>query len=207
MNFVLGSVGRILSTGLVGMLLLFPWSCERRPPTTTAPPPPPPPAPNYLALGDRSFEAGDYPSAAEAYRLYLDGNPSAPDGDRVLFRLALVYAIPGSPLYDPPQALALLRELRDTYPQSVLRPQANLLLQWQQETEQLRLEISAREEHIQALVQDMEELRIAEQAEQAEMEKLRSDIAHREERIRQLTEELERLKQIDMQRRPATPRP
>jgi molybdopterin converting factor small subunit len=164
-----------------------------------------------LELGDRSFDSGDYPAAAEAYRVYLRDNPSAPNRDRALFHLALAHALPGSPLNDPPQAGALLRELRESYPQSPLRPQADLLLQLNEEVERLRLqlqdederlrsEIALREDRIGTLSQEVERLQ-----QEEEMEKLRADLAQREEKIRQLTEELDKLKQIDMQRRPATP--
>lgn len=199
---------RACSAGLLS-LALFPWSCQRpSAPTPVAPPPPPPP--NYLELGDRSFDAADYPAAAEAYRVYLRDNSSAPDRDRALFRLALAHALPGSPINDPPQAAALLRELQNSFPQSPFRPQADLLLrlqdeverlrlQWQADAEQLRAEIMLREERIGALTQEVEQLQ------QGELEKLRSDLTQREERIRQLTAELEKLKQIDMERRPTTP--
>jgi len=164
-----------------------------------------------LDLGDRSFAAGDYPAAAEAYRIYLRENPAAPNRDRALFYVALVHALPGSPLNDPMRAGALLRELRESYPQSPFRPQADLLLQLHEEAERLRLqlqkederlrsELALREDRIGTLSQEVERLQQGE-----EMGKLRADLAQREEKIRQLTEELDRLKQIDMQRRPATP--
>ena len=207
----LRKIGRVFSTGLLSLALvpLLPWSCQRAPAPQSAPAPPPPP--NYLELGDRSFDAGDYPAAAEAYRLYLSDSPAAPNRDRALFHLALVHALPGSPLNDPPQAVALLRELRDSFPQSPLRSQVDLLLRLEEDAERLRLqlqhdderlrsEITLREERIGALAQEVERLQ-----QPGELEKLRADLAQRDEKIRQLTEELEKLKQIDMQRRPATP--
>ena len=200
------SLKTFFSTALLSLALLplLPWSCQTRPAAqapTAAPPPLPPPPPSYLAIGDRYFDAGDYASAADAFQAYLSGNPSAPDRDRALFRLALTHEFPQSPVHDSAQALAELQELLSTYPDSPLRPQAELVLQLHQEAERLRAEVQAREQRIAELTDQLQQLQ------SGELEQLRTDVSQREERIRQLSEELDRLKQIDMQRRPAATRP
>jgi chromosome segregation ATPase len=113
----------------------------------------------------------------------------------------LAYEFPESAVHDATQALAGLQELLETYPNSPLRPQAELVLQLHGEADRLRAEVQAREQRIAELTGQLEQLQ------SGEIEQLRADVSQREERIRQLTEELDRLKQIDMQRRPAVSRP
>ncbi len=185
----------------LALLPLLPWSCQKRP-TAQAPAVAPPP--NYLAIGDEHFDAGEYGPAADAFQTYLRGSPAAPDRDRALFRLALTHEFPESPVYDSAQALAELQELLNTYPNSPLRPQAELVLQLHEEADRLRTEVQAREQRIAELTGQLQQLQ---QEQTGELEQLRADVSEREERIRQLSEELERLKQIDMQRRPAVTRP
>lgn len=203
-------IRRFLSKALLCVALapLLPWSCQRRAQIPAAPPPP-----NSLALGDRYFDAGDYPNAVAAYSEYLRGSPSASNRDRALFRLGLALVFPESPVHDSQQATRSLQELLTQYPQSPFRPQAQLLLQFQEEAERLQSEISFREERIAQLTREVERLeqaelekmREVERLEQVELAKLRADVSQREERIRQLTQELEKLKEIDMQRRPTPP--
>lgn len=208
MGFHLVRIRRFFPKALLSVALipLLPWSCQRRaPPPPPTPPPVTPPAvvapapPSSLELGDQYFDAADYPNAAASYTEYLRGSLSAPDRDRVLFRLALIHAFPANPAQDSQQAMSFLRDLLNQYPQSPFRPQAHILLEFQQEIERLRSEISLREERIGELTQQVARL------EQVELEKLRADVNRREERIQQLTQELERLKQIDMERRPTPP--
>jgi len=189
-----------LPTALLSFALLplLPWSCQNRP-TAQAPAAPPPP--NYLAIGGQHFDAGEYAPAADAFQTYLRGSPAAPDRDRALFRLALTHEFPESPVHDSAQALAELQELLNTYPNSPLRPQAELVLQLHGEADLLRAEVQAREQRIAELTGQLEQLQTG------ELEQLRADVSQREQRIQQLTEELDRLKQIDMQRRPAVTRP
>jgi tetratricopeptide (TPR) repeat protein len=193
-----------LKTSLPAVLFgfaLLPWSCQNRPAAQAPTVVPPPPPPNYLAIGDQHFDAGEYAPAADSYQTYLQANPAAPDRDQALFRLALTHEFPESPVHDSARALAELQELLDTYPDSPLRPQAELVLQLHGEADRLRAEVQIRELRIGDLTAQLEQLQTG------EIEQLRSDVNQREERIRQLTEELERLKQIDMQRRPAVTRP
>jgi len=210
MNGSRETIRRLLSAGLLGLALLpFPWSCQRRPATPVAPPPPPPPS--YFEIGETAFEAGDYLRAMEAYRAYLRETPDGPMADRVLFRLALVYALPESPVRDTARSVELLADLVREHPDSLFRSPAEVLLQQQRElaaehseVERLRGDLGRRETQIQGLTQELDRTR---QADQTELERLRADLTRREERVRQLTEELEKLKQIDLQRRPATPLP
>ena len=207
MNGPRGMTRRLLSAGLLGLALIpFPWSCQRRPAAPVAPPPP-----NYFEIGERAFAAGDYLRAIEAYTAYLREMPDGSEADRVLFRLAMVYALPESPVRETTRSVQLLEDLVREHPDSLFRPPAEVLLLQQRElaierseVERLRGDLGRRETQIQDLSQELDRTR---QAGQVELERLRADLTRREERVRQLTEELERLKQIDLRRRPAAPLP
>ena len=185
---------RVLSAGLLGLAFIpLPWSCQTRPRTPASP------SPNYLERGDQSFDAGNYPEAAEAYRAYLDANPRGRDADRVLFRLALAYALSESPARDLGRAAEQVERLHRQYPSSPWKPAADFLLRQVTAIEELRADLSQRDARIQELNRELDQVR------QVELQRLRADLSRREERIRQLTEEIEKLKQIDMQRRPSAP--
>ena len=209
MNWGGGTAKRILSAGLLGLVLLpLPWSCQRRPRAPVAQPPP-----NYFEVGERAFDAGDYAQAIEAYNAYVHATPLGPNADRVLFRLALAYALPESPARDATRSTELLQQLMRDYPHSVFRSPAEFLLRQQSElaaqqseVQKLRADLGQREAQIQEMNQQLDRVR------QVELQRLRADLTRREERIKQLTDDLEKLKgeldqlkQIDLQRRPSTP--
>ena len=107
----------------------------------------------------------------------------------------------------------MLEQLIREDPHSVFRSPAEFLLRQQtelaaqqSEVQRLRADLGQREAQIQEMNQELDRVR------QGEVQRLRTDVIRRVERIRQLTEdleklrgELEKLKQIDLQRRPATP--
>jgi outer membrane protein assembly factor BamD (BamD/ComL family) len=192
-------IRKLFLKGLLGLALLplFPGSCQRRPQTPAAPPPP-----NLMAQGDRAFDSGDYAAAITSYAAYLRQQPTGPERDRALYRLGLALALPANPSQDPGQSIAYLNELAAQYPSSPLRAQAEIVAQLEMELEQLRSEISQREQQAEAMSRQMEQLS---QQQQQDAEQLRTDLKSKEDRIRQLSEELEKLKAIDMQRRPTPP--
>jgi len=192
---------RRLRTGLLWLTLLSLSlsACQRRPQLPVAPPPP-----SYLEMGDRSFDAADYPAAIAAYSAYLRENPDSAAAERVLFRLGMAHALPSNPSQDPAQAILYMNQLTNQFPESPLRPQAELHVFLQQQLQQLHLDVAQRELQLTGLSREMEQLS---QQQASEVERLQGDLKNREDRIRQLSEELERLKAIDMQRRPATAPP
>jgi hypothetical protein len=140
-----------------------------------------------LKQGEISFEKADFGQAVPAYENYLRATPNPKQHDRVLFRLALGYAIPGHPSHNPSRSTELLNRLVALFPQSPLKPQAEYILRLQAESENLK----AVNESTQAM--------------QTELEKTRAGLRERDERIKILREELDKLKKIDLERRISRP--
>jgi outer membrane protein assembly factor BamD (BamD/ComL family) len=160
-------------------LVVFSIGCQRQPVSPAVPVPA-----AYLKQGEISFEKADYGQAVLAYENYLSGTPDPKEHDRVLYRLALAYAIPGHASHNPERSTELLNRLVSLFPESPLKPQAQYMLRLQAESENLK----AINESI-----------------QAELEKTRAGVKERDERIRLLRDELDKLKKIDLERRPSRP--
>jgi len=112
-----------------------------------------------LELGELYFRSGDYAKAARAYETYLRDNYSPVNQDQALFRLAFCHALPESPVRNMPQATSLLKQLVKRFPKSLYRPQAEFLLGMQGEMEKLRSDVSARDDRIKELTQELERLK------------------------------------------------
>ena len=114
-------------------------------PSPTPPPIPEPkpttPPPDYFQQGEVYFEKGYYAEAAESYENYLLKNPEEKNQDRVLFRLAISYALPGYPAHDPQKAMSLLKRLTASFPESPYKPQAQFILELQNDLEKLKSEV------------------------------------------------------------------
>jgi two-component system sensor histidine kinase GlrK len=91
-----------------------------------------------LEIGDAHFERGDFPAASDAYETWLAQAPLGPPEDQVLFRMALMRTLPGSPIRDARRARRYFTDLVERYPQSPLRAAADYLLGLQREVEELR---------------------------------------------------------------------
>ncbi|MBI3950961.1 MAG: tetratricopeptide repeat protein [Acidobacteria bacterium] len=204
---------------LLGLCLVG-GACRKKPaPTTPAPP-------QFFPEAEQYFEAGDYARAAEAYEAYLRLNPSPANHDKALFRLALAYAFPDSPVHHWERAVELFKRVVSLFPQSPYKQQAELILYLQAEVDRLRLEINDRESQMKLQQSELDQLKknlgelqlkLGEQegqishskAEQErlrrEVDRLRSEVKEREDRLQALKDELERLKRIDLQRRPPRP--
>ncbi len=95
------------------------------------PPAPKPkgPKPEELALSriPPLISKGDYKRAKELC-LPLQKALSGEKQAEALYYLALLYADPQSPFFDPPQALALFQELKQTYPQGFWQATATVWL-------------------------------------------------------------------------------
>jgi tetratricopeptide (TPR) repeat protein len=197
---------------LISLCLLL-TACHKSPPKATPPlptPPPmtipaPPPPPNKLEVGEQKFLAGNYPEAAKLLEAYLVENPNAADTDKATFRLGIAYALIGKTPQDMALAQSRLRVLVNQFPQSIYKPQAELILTLQSDLEQLRRNIQDRDKSILILDQRLrsENRRVAER--EAGIRDREEKIKERDEKIRKLTQELDQMKKIDLERRPSLP--
>lgn len=180
MRSAIGSIRAALSAGLLGLALLH-WGCHKKPRAPLPPVPPavavptpapapvpapipssipnPPASPSFFDVGETYFEAGDYAKAAPAYETFLRNDFSPANQDTALLRLAVIHALPASPLRDPAQSASLLQQLMKRFPESPLRPQAELLLGLQSEIDRLRTDVSKRDERIRDLTRELERLK------------------------------------------------
>ena len=196
---------KLLAAHIMGTLLIV-TACQKRPPVVAFPavavlpappavafPPlrvealpgaplvlPPPvvrsPAAAELEQADRSFGAGIYDEAAQAYENYLRLLPPGCPCDQELFRLGLSYVL-RNPNSDWLRATAVLKQIVHEYPYSSFVAPANLILALRSELNHLAGDTAAsaklRDERIRQLSSELE----------------------------RLSSELERLKRIDSGRR------
>ncbi|PYV38845.1 MAG: hypothetical protein DMG06_24640 [Acidobacteria bacterium] len=179
-----------------------------------------------LQQGETFFETGDYLKAVQVYETYLQQDSSGRNHDRVLFRLALAYAFPSSPAYNPQKAIGLFERLLTDFPESPYKNQAELILGLQAQVDRLKLQsdqlnsevdgmrsrVHAREQQVKDLQGSLEHLQsgTVQKEEQVknlrlELTQLKSELLQREERLKNLKTELEELKRIDLGRRPSQP--
>jgi len=104
-----------------------------------------------LEVADEAFEARDFGAALDAYRSHLDSEAAAVDGDRVLFRLAVLQLMNGSPARDAGAGYALLRRLVREHPESAYRAEAELILGLTARVDGLEDEIERLETQLEAL--------------------------------------------------------
>jgi TolA-binding protein len=166
-------------------MVLALWACQRN--RTVALPPPPPPRPatfpapvpipasvpdavpaaatadpavRTLEQADAAFVAGNYRGAATAYENYLQLSPDGDMRDEALFRLGLVYALPGGPSQDWSRATSYLKRLLDEHPASPLKAPATLILSLQADITNLTADGERREQRIRQLTGEIEKLKM-----------------------------------------------
>ena len=202
-------------------------SCNHRPPpvvTVT------PTSLDTLALqsANREFALEDYVSAARDYERYLQLVPSGGDRDQALFHLGIIYTLPEGERQDWPRAVGYLSRLVTEFPQSPLKPTAQVILSAREQSTQLSVDISRLNNEMGQLRNEIAQLRNEGSQLRNEGSQLRTNISQlneelakvkadaaaqlalevekRDQRIKQLNTELERLIRIDAdRRRPARP--
>ncbi len=137
-------------------------------PQPQGPPAGPVPAPQVLdpelrpgALLDQAdsfYEASDYQAAAQAYSLVLERGAGG-DTDRVLFRLAMIHLLPGSPVADPDAARDYLGRLLEGYPDSPFAEPARLVLDLQDRVDTLDARSTEQAHKIDQLTEQLEALK------------------------------------------------
>ena len=213
---------RIGMRAVIALSILLAAGCHKKQPVTTvpssSPPPPSPtpipsvpaPAPSAVALeaANRAFFLGDYDSAGREYSRYLELIPLAGNRGEALFRLGLIHTLPGR--QDWARAGSFLNQLLSEFPQSPLRPEAQLILSLREQSVQLSADASRLTNEAAQLQGEVAQLKsnAAQSRDQltrlsTEIDQLKQKAIEREERIRQLNADLERLIRLDTNR----PRP
>ena len=136
-------------------------ACQKRVPVVVAPPAPALPSPAVTALeqADRAFLGSHYDEAGREYENYLRLSPSGGQRDQAMFRLGLSYALRANPGPDWNRAASLFRQLVDEYPNSALKPSANLILSLHSELDQFNAETKQRDLRIRQLSVELERLK------------------------------------------------
>jgi tetratricopeptide (TPR) repeat protein len=158
-------------------------ACSPQPPAL------PPVEPSPFVQADAWFNSGDFAAAANAYRraLSVAEPPIDVDREQALFRLALIYALPESPVEDLVQAQALLNQLLAQYPETARAIEIRTLLDLRETVRDLSATIdalrsnlnlveagrTAQTETIGQLNSQLEQLRLQLEATETELGKLR----------------------------------
>lgn len=156
---------------ILALTLLLATSCVRRqpaarvpvpPPTPTVvgPPLPPPLPPSAVTLENatQEFARADYAAAARDFQQYLNMVPSGGRRDQALFHLGLIYSQPGDPRIDWQRAGNYFNQVVNEFPNSPLKPAAQLILTLKSETVQLAAESETRNQRIRQLNTELERL-------------------------------------------------
>jgi tetratricopeptide (TPR) repeat protein len=168
-------------------------------------------------VADRYYASERYIEAAAAYQSYLDQEPS--DSERMArarFRIGVIHAQPGTSLYDPEQAVAVLDRLLLIDPGGPYSTEARLLrdlqvrvLDLDRELEsgrvraaELAAELAARHAGLIEIEEAMDDSEEAVESLTAEIERLRSEIRFLSEELDRRQQELDRLKAIDLAQPP-----
>ncbi len=132
-------------------------ACQKKVAVSRPDPPPVLKTPTEKELADRSFRRGDLETAVNLYKQVLASHPENDEKAGIMYRLAVSYSIPDSPVYNPEQADALLRELSsDSH--GNYATDAQLILGLTSEVDQLRLVSFDKEQLIQKLSMELEGL-------------------------------------------------
>jgi DNA repair exonuclease SbcCD ATPase subunit len=161
---------------------------------------------------EQSFDAGDYARAAQAYEAYLRDAQAKKDRDKALFRLALAYSAPDSPVYAVERSVQTLRRLIALHPGSSYLPAGRVILSLQEKIEALTLDLAQLQKRMGELAldlaqrqTDLKQMDNGVEQMKKEIEKLKAEIQEREAQVKLLNNELRQLKTIDLERRPARP--
>lgn len=153
------------------------------------PPPPPPPPPALVEIAEEAYAAGNIPRALGLYEQVL-ADPEAEGQQTARFRLGVLRAQPGSPLYDPERARMLLRPLAVDLSAPYFQ-EATAVLELLQEVETAESQVERSRNDSAVTLAELEKA-------QGALEELRLEL----ERV---SEELRRLKAIDQERRGRRP--
>jgi predicted small lipoprotein YifL len=200
---------RLISRISLALAILSVTGCGRKTPIAVTPPPaatipqPPPAAPTTEAAV-RKYIQGEYTGAALDFEEYLKLVPSGGERDRAMFYLGIIYAS-----QDWQKAGNHLNQLVMEFPESPLKPPAQLILSLREQATQLSGEVARLTSEAAQLRTEAAELQnnksqLADQIASlnTKAEQLTLEAARNKETIKELNSQLERLIRSDLQSRP-----
>ena len=134
----------------------------RTPPPVVTPLPLPVPKPPFvppLQDANRAFTAGNYDEAAHLYEAYLREFPNGDVRDQALFNLAMSLALRVPTATDWTKVTGFLKELVDGYPESPLKPPAEMILAQHSEIDQLSGDSKLKDQKIKYLNNALDQLK------------------------------------------------
>jgi hypothetical protein len=143
-------------------LLLIVAACSKR--VAVSPPPRPPlPAPTPASIvalneADRAFAAKEYDDASRGYEDYVRLTPAQDQQDQALFRLGMAYTLKKAGP-DWPRAQAIWKRLITEFPNSPLKPPAELILSLYSEVGQASADMKVRDDRIRQLSTELDRLK------------------------------------------------
>jgi len=166
-----------------------------------------------LTVGDRYYQEARYPQAAAAYEEALHMGPMDVESEMLmLYRLGLIYAVPGTTVYDPDKAVEVLGALIRLGPDAPNHLEAILLRDLLREAKRLSGRLATRQELVESL--SIERSRLQSVLERTEgeagesedrvlemsgrIDRLRREINFLQDEVDRRRQELERLKEIDL---------
>jgi len=160
----------------VMMPVLLLAGCHHTTPAPTGVNAPTPASTIALEAAKREFAAGDYASAAVDFQRYLQLVPTDGDSDYALFQLGTIFALPESGRQDWVRATSYFNRLVTDFPQSSLKPAAQLILSTRDQAIQLSANIAR-------LTDEATQLRATSAEQINQLAKLRADIEQQSEQI------------------------
>jgi DNA repair exonuclease SbcCD ATPase subunit len=152
-----------------------------------------------LERGDRFFDARAYRDAVASYEKAIHAGEAEPHLERVLFHLALAYALPGSPLHDERRARELLEELVGRIDSGPYRSQAARILELEELEAELRDEAARHRREITELEAALLGLSWRGEDDKSTIDELRLALERLDTEIAKCREQLEKLKAIDVE--------
>ena len=156
--------------------VLFLAGCHHQTTVPTVNAPTTPASTVALESAKREFAVGDYASAAVDFQRYLQLVPTDGESDYALFQLGTIFALPESGRQDWVRATAYFNRLVTDFPQSALKPAAQLILSSKDQAVQLSANITR-------LTEEAAQLRATSAEQTNQIAKLRADLDQQSEQI------------------------
>jgi len=169
----------------------------------------PPPTPPSLVVIDpfdtaeTAYDEGLFVAAANAYNRALapDSPTSTSNQELAIARLALIYALPDSPLHDTDEAGTHLSLLEERFPGSNLGAPARALIDLQSRIHSLEATVDEMRASLETLRRTVREFETVSTEQTVTIDSLEAEVARLQASLAETRSELQTLREIDRQLR------